>query len=54
MYQMKAREWILLFIDADNSGSYSINFKIFKQNWKFNPEMENLLKDLNLNKIEEI
>lgn len=52
MYQAKAQEWIIIFIDVDNSGSYSINFKIFKQNWSFNPKMEKILKDLNLNKIE--
>ena len=52
MYQMKARELIILFIDADISGSYSINFKIYRQNWKFNPKMEKILKDLNMNKIE--
>jgi len=52
MYQTKAREWIILFIDADISASYSINFKIFKKNWKFNPKMEKILKDLNMNKLD--
>jgi len=46
------REWIILFIDVDSSCSYSLNFKIFKQNWKFNPKMEKILKDLNINKLE--
>ncbi len=52
MYQIKARELIILFIDANSSGFYSINFKIYRQNWKFNPRMEKILKDLNMNKIE--
>ena len=52
IYQMKAQEWIIVFIDADSSGSYSTNFKIYKQNWEINPRMEKILKDLNMNKIE--
>ena len=54
MYQAKAQEWIIIFIDVDSNGSYSINFKIFKQNWNFNPKLEKILKDLNLSKIEKI
>ncbi len=52
MYQTKAQEWIIIFIDVDRGGSSSINFKIFKKKWNFNPKMEKILKDLNLSKLE--
>jgi len=52
MYQNKAQEWVIIFIDIDSDGPYSMDFKIFKENWKFNPKMEKILKNLNMNKIE--
>ncbi len=52
MYQTKAKVWIIIFIDVDSKDSYSITFKISKKNWEFDPRMEEILKDLNLDKIE--
>jgi len=52
IYQTKAQEWITIFIDINHDGSYSTDFKISKENWKFNPQMEKILKDLSMNKIE--
>ncbi len=51
MYQTKFGEWILVTVDINKKNERFLDFRIYRQKWKYNPEMEQRLREFKTYKI---
>lgn len=53
LYQTKFEEWVLLTIDYDAGGNRAFDFRLYKEKWKHDEEMEKQLEKFKAWKLEQ-